>query len=419
MARRYAFVNGTIFDGVGRVFRGTVVVDGKRIADVGRNGEVKVPDDAVVVDLKGRFLMPGLIDAHLHLIGMRTGDLVKEPLVVPYETFVARVVADMSALIDAGFTTVGDAGSMIAVKLKQAVAEGTVRGPRVVGAGLPLSPTFGHGDTHFLPVEWVDYRTSKKLRPLMSLICDGPDDCRRAARYALREDADFIKIMATGGVLSQKDRPEYRQFTLEEIRAIVDEARAAGRFVHAHAQGAEGIKNSIAGGVKVIAHAIYIDEEGVSMAVEKGAVVVPTFSIVQRIIEVGDRIGVPEWGLQKAREVYEVHVENVRRAYRAGVKIAAGTDFVGGPFPMGMNALEVKLLAERLGMPPVEALKAATSVAAEAVGLEKGVGRIEKGYAADIVVIDGNPLEDLSVLLDRDRVILVMKEGEVVKCKID
>lgn len=412
---RYVLTNCYVFDGLGNLFKGSVVVDDGKIVDVGSVGSVEVPKDAEVIDLGGMYLLPGLIDAHLHLVGMRTGDFVKEPLLTPYETFVARVVKDLEELIYSGFTTVGDAGSLIAVKVKQAVNEGTIVGPRIVAAGLTLSPTFGHGDTHYLPIEYVDFRTTRKLTPLASLICDGVDECRKAARYALREDADFIKIMATGGVLSQKDRPEYRQFTLEEIKAIVDEARAAGRFVHAHAQGTEGIKNAILGGVKVIAHAIYIDEECSALAKDLDVVVVPTLSIVDRILAIGSKIGIPEWGLKKAEEASKAHISNIRKAYKSGVKIATGTDFCGGPLRMGDNALEIKLLVEKIGMEPKEALIAATRVAAEAVGLKDKVGTIEKGKIADLIAVSGNPLSNLDILMSKDNIKLVIKEGKIIK----
>lgn len=416
--RATAIVNARVFDGRGNIFEnGVVLVKGSLIADVGSAGSVEIPPEARILDVGGSFVMPGLIDSHLHLVGMRTGDFVKEPLLVPYDTFVARVVRDLEALVEAGFTTVGDAGSLIAVRLKPALAEGTIRGPRVVAAGLTLSPTFGHGDAHYLPLEYVDARTSRLQNPLASLICDGVSECRKAARYALREGADFVKIMATGGVLSQRDRPEYRQFTLEEIKAIVEEAEAAGKFVHAHAQGTEGIRNSLLGGVKVIAHAIFIDEECVELAKEKDAVIVPTFSIVEKILSVGPKIGIPEWGLRKAEETSEAHLENIRRAYKRGAVIALGTDFCGGPFAHGENALELKILVEKVGMSPKDALIAATANSAKAVGLDRITGTLEKGKLADLIVVRGNPLEDVNTLLNTRNIAMVWRDGGIVKGK--
>ena len=414
-----ALVNGRIIDVINSkiIENGVVLIRDKYVSDVGTRGSVEIPENAEIIDLSGRTVLPGLIDAHMHLTGMRTGDFVKEPLLTPYEVFVARAIRDLEQLINAGFTTIGDAGSVIALYLKQAVEEKTIIGPRIVASGYPLSQTFGHGDEHYLPIEWVDARLTKKRTPLMSLLCDGVDECRKAARYALREGADFIKVMATGGVMSQRDRPEYIQFSKEELRAIVEEAEHANRFVHAHAQGARGIIHALEAGVKVIAHAIYIDEEGCRLSIEKRAVVVPTLSVVEHIIRYGEKIGIPPWGLEKTREVYEAHISNIRRAYRENVKLATGTDFMGGreAFRHGDNALEIKLLIDKIGMKPIEAIRAATINAAEAVGLADKIGSLEKGKFADLIVVEGDPLSNIDVLLDQKRIVLVMKEGEVVK----
>lgn len=397
------------------VENGRIVVEGSRIVSAGARGSVDLPPDARVVDGMGRVALPGLIDAHLHITGMRTGDNVKEPLLTPMGVFFARGVKDLEKLINAGFTTVVDAGGIVALHLREAVREGTIAGPRIYAAGYALSPTFGHGDVHYLPIEYVDARTSKFMKPLKGLICDGEPECRKAARYSLREGADFIKVMATGGVLSQRDRPEYRQFTLEELKVIVDEARAARRFVHAHAQGKEGIMNALNAGVKVIAHAIYMDEEAAQLAKEKDAVVVPTLSIVHKILEVGERAGIPEWGLRKSEEVFKDHVENARRARRLGVKLATGTDFLGGFFPHGENAMELKLFVDKLGMSPSEAIRAATETAAEVAGMKGELGRLESGMIADIILVRENPLLSIDSLLRAENIELVMKEGEIVK----
>jgi imidazolonepropionase-like amidohydrolase len=394
---------------------GRILVEGGKISEVGTRGSVDVPSDALSLDGMGRVALPGLIDAHLHVTGMRTGDIVKEPLLTPMGVFFARCVKDLESLVMAGFTTIVDAGGIVSLHLRDAVNEGTIVGPRVFAAGFSLSPTFGHGDVHYMPVEYVDARTSKFMKPLKGLICDGEAECRKAARYSLREGADFIKVMATGGVLSQRDRPDYRQFTLEELKAIVDEARAAKRFVHAHAQGKEGIVNALNAGVKVIAHAIYMDEEAAELAKEKDAVVVPTLSIVHKILEVGPKAGIPEWGLKKSEEVYKDHFENARKAKRLGVKLATGTDFLGGFFPHGENALELKLFVEKLGMSPAEAIKSATETAAEVAGMKGSAGRLERGMLADIILVKENPLLNIDSLLNVKNVELVMKGGEIVK----
>ncbi|KAF2959065.1 amidohydrolase [Thermotoga sp. Ku-13t] len=411
-------LNATLFIGDGSILENaTVLVEKGRIVKVSKADSTTIPADFFRIDLDSFFLMPGLIDAHLHLTGMRSGDTIKEHLLVPYETLVARTVKDLEFLIEAGFTTIVDAGGSIAVNLKEAVQEKTIVGPRIVAAGHSLSQTFGHGDAHYLPIEYVDPRSSRFKTPFGSLICDGVDECRKAARYALRCGADFIKIMSTGGVLSERDRPEQVQFTKEEIEAIVQEAKHAGKFVHSHAQGTEGIKNALLAGVKVIAHGIYIDEECCELAKKFDAIVVPTLSIVEHIMRYGREIGIPEWGLKKSEEVYRSHVENIKLAYQRGVKLATGTDFLGGTkaFGHGDNALEIVLFVQKLGMKPEEALVSATKIAAEAAGLSKQVGTIEVGKLADMIVLKKNPLEDVELLMNRENVVMVIKEGEIVK----
>jgi len=409
--------NVRVFDGLGNTYEnGSVVINGKFIDFAGPESEVEVPKNAKVIDGSGLTVMPGLIDAHLHLVGLRK-DMYREPWILPYDTFVARVINDLRSLIEAGFTTVRDCGSMIALRLKPALNEGTIVGPRVVAAGPMVTQTFGHGDEHYLPIEWVDLRTTKKLMPFGTLICDGPSECRKAARYALREGADFIKICTTGGVLSQRDRPDYVQFTLEEIKAIVEEAEAAKKFVAAHAEGTEGIKNALKGGVKTVEHGELIDDEGIQLALEKNAIIVTTLSIDEHIIKYGKELNIPDYSIEKEIELSKEFRKHLSKAYKAGVKMATGTDFTGGikALRQGDNALEITLLVEKLGFTPKDALIAATRNAAEAAGLLNVTGTLEKGKFADLILVKGNPLHDTRVLMNKDNIVLVMKEGQILK----
>lgn len=411
---------GNLIDGTGAKPKknSVVVVEGTRIKAVGKEGEVKIPKKAkrTQVDASGKAVMPGLIDSHLHLIGMKTDRILEETLVRPPQLALIKSVYDTVDLLEAGFTTVKDCGGF-GIYLKRSIAEGTTRGPRILSAGYVLSQTAGHGDEHFLPVEWVDGRVSKRGQSLlgMSLLCDGVAECIKAARYALREGADFIKIMASGGVMSMIDRPEHTQFTLEELKAIVEEARHVGKFVTAHCQGTEAMKNCIITGVKTIDHAFYPDDEVIEMAKKKKDLVfVSTLSIMLRIITEGEKAGYPPWAVAKGREVSEITMKNIAKLYKAGLTIASATDFFGSPLSkMGTNAMELELLVKHCGFKPMDAIIAATRNGAKACGLENQIGTIEKGKLADILIVDGNPLKDIKVLQDKNKIKMVMKEGKI------
>ena len=415
-----AIVNTRIIDIIREktISNGAIVIKDDIISDIGSMGEVEIPSSAEVIDGRGYTALPGLIDAHIHITGFRSGDYFREALIIPYETLVARAIRDLEAIVDAGFTSICDAGSSIAIHLKPAANEGTIKSPRIFAAGYPLSQTFGHGDIHFLHPKLVDVRETLLPNPFGALLCDGVDECRKAARYALREGADFIKIFTTGGVMSMRDRPEHPQMTIDEIKAVVEEASRVGKFVHAHAEGAEGFKNALIAGVKVLAHGIYMDDECINLAIEKGAVVIPTLTISEFIIKYGREIGLPEWGLKKEEEVHDISIENARKAYKAGVKLATGTDLFVNPIKnpvYGLNAMELKLFVEKLGMKPFEAIKSATLIAAEATGLGDKLGALEKGRYADIILVSGDPLDNIDVLLDKRNIKLVVKNGEIVK----
>lgn len=396
---------GTLIDGRGGppLDGAVILIEGDRIREVGLR--VEGPAGAEVIDASGMTVMPGLIDAHVHFSGGRSHRF-GEHILVPEGVRLLRAARDAEAALEAGFTAMRCCGSKLSLDLKRAIGEGTIRGPRIVAAGYGLTQTFGHGDQHYFPLDYA-----RRLNPT---ICDGKEECIKAARYALREGADFIKVHTTGGVMSERDRPEHTQFTLEELQAIVEEARHVGTFCAAHAQGTEGVKNAVKAGFKSIEHGIYLDDEVIEMMRERGVILVPTFSIVKQIVEHGAEQGIVEWGLRKAREAYRAHIDSCRRAYKAGVKIAMGTDFGTSPlFKMGTNAMELGLLVENCGMTPMEAIVAATKTAAEACGLGAELGTLEAGKKADIIIVDGDPLKDVRILEKAESIRMVIKGGEV------
>jgi imidazolonepropionase-like amidohydrolase len=407
--------SGNLIDGTGTKPKKNVdvVVEERKIIAVGKEGDVSIPKGAkkTEIDASGKTVMPGLIDSHLHLMGLKTDRMLEEEILRPQQLALIKSAYDAFDLLDAGFTTVKDCGGF-GIHLKRAIAEGTIHGPRILSAGYVLSQTAGHGDAHYMPIEWVDARVTKRG---MSLLCDGVPECIKAARYALREGADFVKICTSGGVMSMIDRPEHTQFTLEEVKAIVEEARHVGKFVTAHCQGTEAMKNSIKAGVKTIDHAFYPDDEVIKMAKErKDVVFVPTLSINWRIITGGEEAGYQPWAVSKGKEVWEATIKNIARLHNEGLTIASATDFCGSPLlKMGTNAMELELLVKYCGFKPMDTIVAATQNGAKACGLENEIGTVEKGKLADVIIVDGDPLKDLKILQDKNKIKMVIKEGKI------
>jgi len=379
-----------------------VVADG-RVTAVGTQESVQMPDDADHHVYPAATVTPGLVDAHLHLSGARTMNPM-DWATESTELGAARATADLRSLLSAGFTSVRDVGSGTGLALREAVAGGDVPGPRVFTSGRAISQTAGHGDSHFLPYEWVDDSG-------ISTLADGPAECRKTARKRIREGVDLLKIMTTGGVLSEKDSPRQPQFTDDEIAAMVEEAHRVDIPVASHAQGAPGIKSALRNGVDTIEHGFHMDEEALDLFYRHDAVFVPTLAIMYKIVTEGDEHGVPEYGLEKSRAAREAHFDAVERAYEAGVPIAAGTDFIGPDLvPHGENALELELLVEECGLSPRDALRSATGVAARTLP-ENDVGTLEPGNHADVVVLDGDPTRDIAAVRAVEQ---VYKNGEAV-----
>lgn len=385
---------GSVFDGRELFDDGVVVVDDSSgtIEACGGRGEVDVPADAERLGGEGLCILPGLIDAHVHFFGSRSHSLL-EWVSVPETLAALRSVRDLSALLRAGFTAVRELGSKASAHLARAVEEGAVEGPTIIASSKSIAQTGGDDDPTIFPLgvaEALSY----------SYYCDGPWECRRAVRMVVRDGARVVKVYASGS-FAQGGRVR-RQFTVEELRAIVDEAHAAGLKVAAHAYGEEAISNCVEAGVDSIEHGIGLTEELAAKIKAKGIFYVPTLSAY---------VGSENVGGVERREMVRRHLtRDVQLAFEAGLKIVCGSDFVGSERdPHGQNYREIVYLSERVGN--LEALRSATSRAAECLGLDCGV--LGRGRPADVVVVKGNPLVDI-MALSPQRVVHVFKSGRLV-----
>ncbi|MCK5431038.1 MAG: amidohydrolase family protein [Anaerolineales bacterium] len=395
---------GTLIDGTGSGPKENtgILIEGPTIKAVDKNTDV--PPETEIIDATGMTVMPGLIDSHVHFRGTIKGGLL-ERLINPRELGLIQSISDAKTLLASGYTTAKCCGGSNALFLKQAVAEGILPGmPRIIAAGYWLSQTFGHADAPYLPLEYVDVRTSRHSSNVTnSLICDGVDECIKAARYALRAGSDFIKISTTGGFSSIGDRPTDIQYNLDEIKAIVQTAEQVGKYVTAHCEmSLKAMKQSIIGGVKTVDHALLTDDECVGLAMEKDVIFVSTTIVFRNAIEAG-------------RDVGKKLMESYKRIHKAGATLATGTDTGLGAQTFGTNALELELLVKYCDFSPMDAIVAATRNGAKACFMGDKTGTIEPGKYADIIIVNGNPLEDIAVLQNTDKIATVILEGKLEK----
>ncbi len=380
-----------------------VLVEGERITAAGPPERIKIPPGARRISLGARTLLPGLIDAHVHLKGWRSSN-PNDVLITPTPLAALRAAADCRKLLQAGFTTVRDCGSSLGPHLRNAIAEREIPGPRILTSYRGLSQT-GRVET----VTWAADTTPLRQH------ADGVDECRKIVREQIGLGAELIKVSITGRVYAPQSDPGQTAYTLEEIRAVVEEAHRMGRRVAAHAQATQGIKNGILGGVDSIEHGIYLDEESCQWMKERHTALVPTLSYFHRIATLGEKHGAPPYAVAKAREVVEAHLKSFALALRMGLQIGMGTDFEGSPlFPHGENGVEVELMVQA-GMSARDVIVAATSTNAAILGLEKKLGTIEQGMLADLIAVPGNPLEKIEHLRSVE---FVMQGGQVVFCRI-
>jgi imidazolonepropionase-like amidohydrolase len=374
-------VGGRLVDGTGAepVTGRAVVVEDGRIA--------RVVDEAALprgprVDLAGGTLLPGLVNCHVHLCFGAEPDPVRPMREEPLALTAIKALLNARRTVQAGVTTVRDLGGREYAELavRTAVARGLALGPRILAAGRPVCMTGGHG--HFVGRE-----------------ADGPDDVRRAVREQLKAGADVVKLIATGGVLTPGVEPGAAQLTLDELRAGVDEAARAGRRTAAHAMSAGGIADAVEAGITTVEHGVFLTEAIAAAMARRGTYLVATLHAPVAIVAGGRAAGIPEFMVAKSEQVMAAHARSFRLAREVGVRIAAGADS-GTPLnPHGSLLPELRLMVEQ-GMAPLEVIRAATATAAEALGLGDRIGRIAPGYAADLLVVGGDPAERIEALAE-------------------
>jgi imidazolonepropionase-like amidohydrolase len=382
---------------------GVVVLQGPTIEYAGRPADAPETPDASVT--KVATVLPGLWECHGHFVGERSPDIEIWAKGDP-ATQAARAVSDVRRTLDGGVTSVRELGGL-GLSIQPAVADGSISGPTIYGAGDVLSTTGGHGDTHGLPLDWVHDGAG------FGVMADGVPECLRAVRLQLRRNARVIKICASGGVLSEVDHPIHQQFSAEELAVIVEEAARAERVVAAHCHGKPGIMAALEAGVQTIEHGSYLDEEAARFMIERGAILVPTRFIIDALKDMEDVV--PRYAYEKLVAVADHHAEALKIAIAMGVKIAMGTDiFVSGDL-YGRNSLEIKHLQDA-GLSALEAIEAATATGPLTLGPQgPQAGQLVEGYDADVIAVDFDPVKDNAGWGDRDRVTHVWKSGESVK----
>jgi len=399
---------GKLFCGIDESVQENVVIiiDDTKITTVKSAKDFSPNIGDELIDLSDKFVLPGLIDTHVHLgFGGKTSlvEVSEQPEIV-------AIKALKNAQLDlfAGFTTVRDEGYPTITgcgNIRDAINSGLFSGPRIFTSGMYITQTGGHLDFRY-PGETLGFNTFKSGN-----VANGPEEVRAAARLMLKYGADQIKVVVTGGVLSPGNEPGEQNMSVEEIKAAVDVAQMHGKITSAHAHGTAGIKAAAMAGVSVIEHCTLVDEETIQIMVDKGISIAPTFIVLKVISEKGAAAGIPDFAVRKAAALVGSHLANIKKAYDAGVRIVFGTD-CGTPLtPHGTQAGEFELMIQS-GISPTDTLLSATRYAAELLRWDDKVGTIAPGKFADIVAVDKNPLEDMSILKN---ITFVMKDGNIYK----
>ena len=382
----------------GKLINADILVESGVIKKVAKN--IPIKSEYEIIDLRDMTVLPGLMDAHVHLTGntdLKGNEGISE------SSYLATIygVKNAKETLMAGFTTVRNVGASnySDVALRDGIEQKAIVGPTLLVSGPPLGITGGHCDSNILPAEY-EFKAQG--------VADGPWEVRRKVRENKKYGVDLIKYCATGGVMSKGTNVNNRQYTLDEMKAIVDEAHTLGMKVAAHAHGLQGIRMAIEAGVDSIEHSSLIDQETVNFAISKGVFLAMDIYVSDYILGEGAKNGIPEYSLEKERIVGKKQRENFKMAFESGAKMAFGTD--AGIYPHGKNARQFKYMVE-WGMTPIEAIQASTINTAELFGLNN-IGEIKESFDADIVAVMGNPLDDITLLENID---FVMKEGQIIK----
>jgi imidazolonepropionase-like amidohydrolase len=391
-----AYINGQVIDGAGNAYQGYVVVDGEKIAEVGPGSGPQLGGSVHQRDLTGKSILPGLIDCHVHLRNDGVADPRAQAAADSDAVALLRSARNARRTLECGVTTIRDCGSRggIDFALRTAAQQGLCVTPRLVLSGMPICMTGGHG--------WQ-----------LGCEADGPDAVRRAARAQIKAGADNVKLIASGGILTAGTEIGASQLTVEEMCAAVDEAHAAGKTSCAHAHGTAAIKNAVKAGVDSVEHAYLLDDEGIELMLDRGTYLVATSAAVRNVVKHGTAAGIRPEVFRKAQSAIDRHVASFKRAYKAGVKLAMGTD-TGVPFTdHGNNVDEIVYLVE-MGLSPLEVLSATTIEAARLLRLDDRIGSLEPGKLADYVIVDGDPLADIGMLQDKRRILTVAIGGQIL-----
>ena len=404
------FKNARMFDGYNAECPEgmSVLVEGGMIREV--SDKPIAARDAAVFDVRGRTLMPGLIDAHMHAYASDVNMFKVEAAGTPYRT--AHAVRMLGYTLDCGFTTVRDIGGGD-YSLAKAIADGLVRAPRYLYAGKVLSMTGGHGDMR--PIDEQPRYHSMCSCGIFNSFCkvsDGVDECIRATREELRQGAHCIKIMGSGGVASPTDPIWMNQYREDEIRAIVDECTERRTYASAHCHPASAVRRCVEFGVRSIEHATLIDEETARFVAERGAYIVPTMTILFALVELGPKLGFPPESQEKAKVAYEGALAGLDRIRKAGVKVGYGTDLLGSLHTQQCREFTIRSEV----FTPLELLRQATSINAELMMMAGKIGCVRAGAFADLLVVEGDPLKDIGILAaDGRNLRAIVRAGEVVK----